>query len=554
MIAIDYLGAHGIKYGVFESDDSEGGQPRHPFTCHCLSEDVCRYWYFRPSPKQIEFFDARERYVLFGGGRGGGKTAALIWRPVQLSHRLPGSRSIIFRRTMGELKKTIINGFLDLPKGLYARCTEDAVTYENGSKTWFGSADDEKAVRKLLSGEYDLMEFDEWSEWPLGMWKFATGSCRSVRSEDLLGHPFKPQVVGGTNPGGAGGEALAHLFGCSGVKRQAIGEDPSLYNPAEYRFIQSLVSDNPAYAAHKPAGIAYREILNSQPRRIRAAWLEGRWDGFEGQYFDCLEEQATKISHDDFLRLIRKQHWAPRWISIDWGHTHHASVGWHALVEIEGRQYPVTYCTYANKGLGEMALAEEICDITERDCAKKQIVKIYLSPETFGETSYSRARRIGDVFVSRGLPRPVPANNKREDGWRVMHDLLRQRVSGVRLFPESPERTCSAWLITDHKSYGPNDPPGPLECLAQAVCDPKKDGDVMKDGDALHLDVNDQLRYGIASHISPNREPFADRVKDALADLPVEGNARYMQHIKMLKEEREKHSGVFYVGRRARRR
>jgi len=110
----------------------------------------------------------------------------------------------------------------------------------------------------------------------------------------------------------------------------------------------------------------------------------------------------------------------------------------------------------------------------------------------------------------------------------------------------------SGWLITDHRPDPvpqEGDWPSPIECLAQAVCDPKKDGDVLKDGDALHLDVNDMCRYGIASRISPRRQPFEDQLKEKLATLPVEGSQRYMEHLKMLQKERQgENSGVFYIG------
>ena len=538
MIAIDFAGKYGTRWAVYETD--RNGEVIKPI--------------FVPHPKQIKFFDSRKPRVLFGGGRGGGKTEAIVWKPIYTAYAVPGSKTVSFRRTMGELRKTIIQRWLELPKGIYARCTEDGVSFDNGSKHWFASADDEKAVRKMLSGEYLVIEIDEWSEWPLSMWKFMEGSLRSPVTHDLFGNPVVAQIVGGTNPGGIGGESLNYLFGCSGIKRQAPGEDPTLYNPEEYEFIQSLVSDNPAYSEDSSAGRAYRSMLASQPRRIQAAWIHGRWDGFEGQYFDCLDESATSFPHDWYLRLIRKQHWAPRWISIDWGMTHHASVGWHALVNIAGHDYPITYCTYLNRGIGEAALAEEICDLTERNNDKGKIVKAYLSPETFGDNSYSRARRIGDVFAARGLPRPTSANNKREDGWRLMHDLLRHRHAGVCVFPEVQERTLSSWLITDHDPDGPSEPPPPLQCLAQAVCDPKKDGDVMKEGDAVHLDVNDQLRYGIASHISPTMDPFEDRVKDELALLPVEGSSRYIRHLELKRQERTQNPGVFYVGKPRRRR
>jgi phage terminase large subunit len=564
-VVIDFNGDF-LKYGVYEAADDELGLPIHPVTCECDGPLKCRYWAFRPHPKQIRFFDSLSPRLMFGGGRGPGKTESLVWKPIYTAFAVPGAKMLCFRRTMGELRKTILQRFKDLESwGLYEKCTEDAITFQDNGMLWFGSADDEKAMRKLLSGEYILIEFDEWSEFPLSWWKFAEGSCRAPVTQDRFGRNVVAQVCGATNPGGVGGASLAALFNADGKgKRQAPGEDPTLYDSKDYEFIPALIGDNPTYAAGTAAGDAYRKMLASQPRRIQAAWIYGRWDGFEGQYFDCLEEDCTLIPHDVFLKMIRKQHWAPRWISIDWGMTHHASVGWHALMSVAGRDIPITYRSYLCRGLGESALAEEICDLTEAGCygekEKEHIVKVYLSPETFGDSGHSRARRIGDVFATRGLPRPMPANNKREDGWRLMHDLLRARRSitlgdnGTNL----RSQTVCDWLITDHNVYPvPKEGawPTPIECLLQAVCDPKKDGDVLKDGDAVHLDVNDQLRYGIASHISPEARPFDDRLQEHLAALPVAGPSRYIEHLKMAKEERDRpYGGVFYIGKQRRRR
>ena len=563
-VVIDFPGDF-LKYSVYEAQDEDQGLPIHPVTCECAGYRKCPYWAFRPHPKQIRFFDSLSPRLMFGGGRGPGKTEALVWKPIFTAFANPGAKMLCFRRTMGELKKTILQRFKDLePWGLYEKCTEDSVTFEDNGVLWFGSADDEKAMRKLLSGEYVLIEFDEWSEFPLSWWKFAEGSCRTTSLVDRFGRPLVAQVVGATNPGGVGGASLAALFNADGKgKRQAPGEDPTLYDPTDFEFIPALIGDNPAYASGTPAGDAYRKMLAGQPRRIQAAWIYGKWDGFEGQYFDCLEEACTLISHDVFLKMIRKQHWAPRWISIDWGMTHHASVGWHALMNVAGRDIPITYRSYLCKGLGEAALAEEICDLTEAGCygekEKEHIVKVYLSPETFGDSNHSRARRIGDVFAGRGLPRPHPANNKREDGWRLMHDLLRARRT-VSLQPELQPQAICDWLITDHHVYPvPQEGawPTPIECLLQAVCDPKKDGDVLKDGDAVHLDVNDQLRYGIASHISPERQPYDDRLKEHLGEVVekrgLAGSALYIEHLKMAKEERQNPGTVFYIGRRRRR-
>jgi hypothetical protein len=567
---IDFAGELGTPFACYQTDRYglqliEAGDFSHKSWQRVECQTL-----FLPHPKQIEFFTATEPLVLFGGGRGGGKTAALVWDAIQTSYLVPGSRTIIFRRTMPELKKTIIEEFLRLPEDLRGKYngSDHFSRIENGSTIWFASADDESAVRKLLSGEFHRMLFDEWSEWPYKQWMFASGSCRSTHEKDVFGNLVIAQVKGATNPGGTGGEALNSIFGCTPgkPKRQAPGEDPSTYNPAEFRFILSLVNDNPAYAADKPAGIAYRQMLNKQPPRIKAAWIDGRWDGFEGQYFDCLDESVTKLWHDDYLRLIQKQHWAPRWISIDWGMTHHAYAAWHALLKIGGRDIAVTYQELLIKGIGEAALAEQICDQTENSFDDKKVVKIYLSPETFGESPYSIARRMGNVFVARGLPRPTAAQNQRHgpkaatNGWRLMHDCLRQRFdcdslaamvqgeSASSQWVRGKTREISQWLITDNCPHA-------WESLPQAECDPKTDGDVKKEGDAPHLDVNDGLRYGIASHVRPIDVPFEERVKEELSQLPVAGTDRYIKHLQL--KQKEKTQGpdkpVYLGGNRRRR-
>lgn len=540
MIAIDFAGQRGAPWNVYTAPSKHG-----PFNL-----------VFAPHPRQMEFFLSKKPRVMFGGGRGGGKSEALVWKPTYTAYLVEGCQMICFRRTMGELRKTIIQRFMDMQSlDIYARCTEDAVTYHNGSKLWFGSADDEKAVRKMLSGEYLLIEFDEWSEWPFSWWKFAEGSNRWPVSKDVLGNPVVPQIVGATNPGGVGGSTLAALFGADGKgKRQAPGEDPELYTPDEYEFIQSLVGDNPAYSEDSPAGAAYRKMLASQPRRVQAAWIYGRWDGFEGQYFDCLDEAVTSIPEDVVLQLMRKQFWAPRWLAYDWGKVHHSYVSWNVLLDIGPYKVPVTYDEKLCKGLGEMALAEEISDqcyangdVLEdsRNGPQSKIVKTYCSPEIFGDSN-SRAYRMGNVFVSRGLPRPIPAMNKRSgkepetNGWRLMEDLLRARrevdILGTR-------RMISAWLISSKCKHA-------WDSLPQATINPKHDGDVLSEGDSPHLDVNDGLRYAIASHISPKERPFEDILKEELGKIEVEGTGRFMKHKEMVKVEREKKPGVFFIGAR----
>ena len=59
-----------------------------------------------PSPKQAEFFRARENVVAFGGARGGGKSWAVRIKAVLLCLRYSGIKVMIVRKTYPELRRT----------------------------------------------------------------------------------------------------------------------------------------------------------------------------------------------------------------------------------------------------------------------------------------------------------------------------------------------------------------------------------------------------------------------------------------------------------------
>jgi phage terminase large subunit len=527
---------HGSRYSVYENHD-----------------DGSRSCVFHPHPKQVLYFDAEQAYVLFGGARGPGKTEAIIWDAIFKAYLVPGSRQIIFRRTMGELKATIIDRVKSLPEGLRGRCigemSFERVEFPNGSAIRFGSAANLKAVRKTLSGEFLCAHFDEWSEWPYSEWKFIAGSVRWTESLNVLGNPIIAQVKGATNPGGYGGDVLNHLFGCDIEKSVPIGEDPESYSPEEYLFIQTFIDDNPAYAANTAAGRAYRKMLASQPRRIRDAWLFGKWSGFEGQYFDNYEYLNIAISHDAIVRAMAKQHWQPIFLGLDWGKVHHAYVSWNTFIDLKlksghAKTFPVTFRELLIKGISEPALAQEVADQTPEN-EKKRVDKIYASPD-LGTDRLSRGHRMSDVFIANGMPRMTAAYSDRANGWTLMYSLLGDRDEQENLILNELEdgSTVCNWLIDDELEYV-------FEALPWALASKQAghDGDIEKEGDSPMLDVLDGTRYALASRIRPEEKPKEEILKEKLKDLPVVGSSRYIAHMKA-KVESEKTSAPFYTSSR----
>jgi hypothetical protein len=217
---IDFRGDYGTPYAVYEAERDTSGKTKIQRTI------------FVPHAAQIEFFSATERYVLLHSNRGCGKSAALLWKAIQIAYLVPGCRVAIFRKTWPELKRSIWDEMLKLPKDLFhdINLSDHTVTIRardrdgsvKESKIWMVTAQNVEDARKVLSFEVHTLLIDEWAECELEIWRFLSGSVRSPLATDLAGRPAPAQIMGASTPGGAGAEALKCLFGCDGEKKAAL--------------------------------------------------------------------------------------------------------------------------------------------------------------------------------------------------------------------------------------------------------------------------------------------------------------------------------------------
>ena len=116
--------------------------------------------------------------------------------------------------------------------------------------------------------EVDVIFLDEATQHPERRWNILKACVRGVNG-------FPKRIYLTCNPGGPGHGWVRRLF----IDRRYLpGEDA-----ADYVFIQSLVTDNKALMKSQPE---YLRQLESLPQREREAWLHGRWDIFEGQFFE----------------------------------------------------------------------------------------------------------------------------------------------------------------------------------------------------------------------------------------------------------------------------
>jgi len=223
----------------------------------------------QPSEKQKLFLAANTKHVGFGGARGGGKSWAVRTKAILLCLRYPGISLLIVRRTYPELIGNHINILRPMLKDI-ARYndSEKLMRFENGSSIRFCYCAKDSDLDRLQGMEYDIIFLDEATQLSEFQMKSITATLRGVND-------FPKRVYYTCNPGGRGHSYLKRIF----IDRRYEEDE----DPAEYTFIQSFATDNHALMAKQPD---YLKQLRALPPALRAAWLEGRWDVFEGQFFE----------------------------------------------------------------------------------------------------------------------------------------------------------------------------------------------------------------------------------------------------------------------------
>ena len=349
-----------------------------------------------PNARQAEFFASRARYTAYGGARGGGKSWALRRKLIGLCLCYPGIRCLLVRRTLAELKANHIAPMLS-EYGALLRFSagEQAFVLSNGSRIDCGYCDCDRDALRYQGQEYDIIAIDEATQLT-EMQFLALRSClRGVR--DM---PRRMYLT--CNPGGVGHTWVKRLF-IDRAYRQ--GEDAS-----DYRFISARVWDNPVLTEKDPD---YVRSLASLPERLRAAWLEGRWDVFDGQFFSEFDE-AKHTYADDAVESGARCTFA----AMDYGFDRLALL---LLTEDEaGRVRVEDELCISGLTLGEAGQrAEEFFRRSGR-----RVEYIVASPDLWNRRQDSGRSGISVMQSAAVLPPMRRADDRRIAGWRVVREYL----------------------------------------------------------------------------------------------------------------------------------
>ena len=161
----------------------------------------------RPNEKQAEFLKARERFIAYGGARGGGKSWAVRKKAWLLAVNYAGIRILLLRRTFPELRENHILPLMSDLKGIAQyKESEKAFLFPNGSRVKLGYCDTEGDVLQYQGQEYDVIFMDEATQFSEYQFQTLTACLRGAN-----GLPKRMYLT--CNPGGVG-----HTW----VKRQYI--------------------------------------------------------------------------------------------------------------------------------------------------------------------------------------------------------------------------------------------------------------------------------------------------------------------------------------------
>lgn len=371
---------------------------------------------YKPSPKQQLFHEmssAGVSAILFGGARGGGKSAALTMDAIHNAINYPGMRILCLRRTYPELEESFL---AELKKRQYAlplggkwNQTDKKLRFNNGSEINFSYAETEVDISRILGGEYQLIYIDEASRTLPIIIKHAEESMRSS-------NPAIP-TLGlrlATNPGGIGGSYLKNRF----IKPTLKGAQ--LYEDSQERtvgYIQSLYTDNP-YLNQKE----YKKILDAidDPAR-RAAMRDGDWDAQVGQFFEqwSYERHVIPFSrHADGTRWELPVEWQ-RYAGIDYGVHAPFAVVWSAIDPAYGRMY--IYRELYATGVPAQQQAEQILE-AEEAALETEVIRA-ADPSMWGDRG--TLMTIADIYGYNGCG-IMKANNNRLSGWARCHHFLNE--------------------------------------------------------------------------------------------------------------------------------
>ena len=391
------------------------------------------------SPRQttahMALDDNRYTEIMYGGGKGGGKTVLLCsWNYNQAvkyinDYNIEPSKHPVQIGWMGRLRAvdfeetTLQTWFRFIPEECYTiNRARREIVIGNRVMLRYGGLDDQKAINKFNGAEYGFVSLDQAEEVARNKIDVLLAS-RRLR---INGHRCPPKALFTANPA------------------QCWLKDEFILNPRKnQRFIQALPTDNPWLGEEYVQTL--RDAFAHRPELIRA-YLEGSWDAFEGDRQMIFGRDLETAS-----QLINAGP-GKRFLSCD--------------VALGGDDECVIYQFYDTDIVAQEIIAKSTADVLanklHRWALKHKLQAVVLDGDGNGAPVVDFLRKMSDgkylVFGFKGASRaamPSRFVNKRAEAWdRARLMLSRSDISLIRcrdmMGPDNWSKFCGQLLSTNY--------------------------------------------------------------------------------------------------------
>lgn len=306
---------------------------------------------YRPHKKQVLLHNAPVSFdslsiTLYGGSRGGGKSAGILADAVMFATTYPGAKICILRENLDAVKQS----FLDKLPTLFPQEVDGYKIYEykeksssihaplsrsivfpNGSYITFQRVANYAEAISKQGWEFHYLAIDEVTKQEERTVMYLLSTVRSV----VVDNPYTKQkiriptkVVFGCNPGGIGHKWVKKRY----IDTTVVKYDPETNAPIQtkdyveiykdpvthkeikcnIRFIPASWRDNPFLSE------AYIIPLMMQSETKRKMDMDGNWDVVAGKMFD-LQEEARLYPNQAIQYLKDNKFVKDIYVSIDWG-------------------------------------------------------------------------------------------------------------------------------------------------------------------------------------------------------------------------------------------
>jgi hypothetical protein len=226
---------------------------------------------YSPTPKQRLAHDAPERFILFGGAMGGGKTAWLCNEAFYHCLRYPRARVYLARYEAASFKKTTLLTLMDFIPVEYIKKhnrNDAKIVLVNGSEIYYGGlGDDIRKIEKLKSMELSAWGVDQVEE-------------VSEKFFSMLNTRLRLNIPGVVYKGWMTANPSANWVRTRFIEKAL----------EDHKFIPALPNENPFLPSD------YEENLRKTlPEELLKAWIEGDWNVIASEFnvFDFLAVQEA---------------------------------------------------------------------------------------------------------------------------------------------------------------------------------------------------------------------------------------------------------------------